>query len=99
MQRKAPLVVLAFVAVSLIWGSTYLGIRVALESFPPFLIGAVRFVGAGALLFGLARLRGERAPLAVEWRSAALTGVLFFVVGNGLVNLAGKSVSSGLASV
>ena len=74
MQKKAPLVVLAFAAVSVIWGSTYLGIRIALESFPPFLLGAIRFVLAGGLLFGWARLRGEPLPSAIEWRSAAVTG-------------------------
>jgi hypothetical protein len=72
---------------------------VALESFPPFLLGAIRFLAAGALLFGLARLRAEPMPRAIEWRSAAVTGVLFFVIGNGLVNVAEQSVSSGLASV
>jgi drug/metabolite transporter (DMT)-like permease len=89
----------AFLCVSLVWGSTYLGIRVALESFPPFLLGAIRFLGAGAVLFLVARLRGEPSPRAVEWGSALLTGALFFVVGNGLVNIAEQSVSSGLVSV
>jgi drug/metabolite transporter (DMT)-like permease len=92
-------IVLAFVAVSVIWGSTYYGIRVALESFPPFLLGALRFVFAGALLYGVLRVRGEEPPTPVEWGGAALTGVLFFVIGNGLVNLAEQSLSSGLASV
>lgn len=81
------------------WGSTYLGIRVALESFPPFFIGAVRFFGAGAALWVVARVRGERAPTRAEWGGALLAGTLFFVVGNGFVNLAERSVSSGLVSV
>jgi drug/metabolite transporter (DMT)-like permease len=89
----------AFVAVSIIWGSTYFGIRVALEDFPPFLIGALRFLAAGAILFAIGRARGEPSPRAVEWRSACATGALLFVVGNGLVNVAERSVSSGLASV
>jgi drug/metabolite transporter (DMT)-like permease len=90
---------LAFAAVCLIWGSTYLGIRVALESYPPFLLGALRFLVAGAVLFAVARARGERAPKLGEWGSASVTGALFFVVGNGLVNVAEKSVSSGVVSV
>jgi drug/metabolite transporter (DMT)-like permease len=94
-----PLLVAAFAVVCVVWGSTYLGIRVALEGFPPFLLGAVRFVAAGAVLFAVARWRGEPAPRAVEWGSALLTGALLFVVGNGLVNVAEQSVSSGLASV
>lgn len=94
-----PLLVAAFVAVCVVWGSTYLGIRVALEGFPPFLLGAVRFLAAGGVLFAVARVRGEPAPRAAQWGSALLTGGLLFVVGNGLVNVAEKSVSSGLASV
>jgi drug/metabolite transporter (DMT)-like permease len=92
-------VVIAFVAVSIIWGSTYLGIRIALEGFPPFAIGAMRFLIAGALLFAYLRARGEPAPTARQWGAATLTGALFFVVGNGLVNVAEQRVSSGLASV
>lgn len=92
-------IVLAFAVVSVVWGSTYFGIRVALESYPPFLIGAIRFIMAGALLFAWARLRGEAMPSPRQWGSAALTGILFFAVGNGLVNVAEQSVSSGLASV
>jgi drug/metabolite transporter (DMT)-like permease len=93
------LLVLAFVAVCTIWGSTYLGIRIALESFPPFLLGAVRFLTAGGVLYVLARWRGEPPLRSVEWGSALVTGSLLFVVGNGLVNVAEQSVSSGLASV
>jgi len=93
------LVALAFVAVSVIWGSTYLGIRIALAGFPPFLIGAIRFLTAGAALCGYARLRGQRWPSLREWGGSALVGGLFFVVGNGLLNVAELSVSSGLAAV
>ena len=98
-RSERTLAVIAFVAVSLIWGSTYLGIRVALEGFAPFQIGAIRFVVAGALLYAFLRARGEKAPTATQWGAAALTGFLFFVLGNGLVNIAEQRVSSGLASV
>jgi drug/metabolite transporter (DMT)-like permease len=98
-RSERTLAVLAFLAVSLIWGSTYLGIRVALEGFPPFVIGAIRFVVAGALLYGFLRARGVPAPTATQWGASALTGCLFFVLGNGLVNVAEQRVSSGLASV
>jgi drug/metabolite transporter (DMT)-like permease len=91
--------ILAFLAVSLIWGSTYLAIRVAIEAYPPFLLGGLRFLAAGAVMYAAARLRGEAAPTRVEWGSALLTGTLFFVLGNGLVNVAERSVSSGLAAV
>lgn len=98
MPRRS-LLILAFATVCLVWGSTYLAIRVALEGFPPFFIGAARFVLAGSALFAVARARGEAVPARKEWAASALTGTLFFVVGNGLVNLSERSVSSGLVSV
>jgi drug/metabolite transporter (DMT)-like permease len=91
--------VAAYLAVCVVWGSTYFGIRVALEAFPPFFLGAARFLLAGGALYAFARMRREPAPRAAEWASALVTGSLFFVVGNGLVNLAERSVSSGLVSV
>jgi drug/metabolite transporter (DMT)-like permease len=92
-------VVIAYAVVSVIWGSTYFGIRIALESFPPFLLGAVRFLPAGLLLLAIGRARGLRWPTRREWGAAAVTGALFFVVGNGLVNVAERTVSSGLVAV
>ncbi|MDP9033794.1 MAG: drug/metabolite exporter YedA [Myxococcota bacterium] len=92
-------VAIAFLAVCILWGSTFFGIRIALESFPPFLIGALRFFCAGLLLFGVAFARHERLPRTLEWAGAALTGSLYFIVGNCLVNFAEQSISSGLASI
>jgi drug/metabolite transporter (DMT)-like permease len=89
----------AYAAVCVIWGSTYFAVRVALESWPPFFLGAARFLLAGGSLYALARARGEPAPRAKEWGSALVVGVLFFVAGNGLINVAERSVSSGLASI
>jgi drug/metabolite transporter (DMT)-like permease len=96
MRRSSAL---AFAVVCVVWGSTYLGIRIALEGFPPFLVGALRFIGAGGALYAFARWKGLPSPRAAEWGSALVTGVLFFVIGNGLVNVAEQSVSSGLTSV
>jgi drug/metabolite transporter (DMT)-like permease len=93
------LVAVAFGVVCVVWGSTYLAIRVALAGFPPFFLGAARFVVAGAALWGFARWRGEPSPSVRQWGSALITGSLFFLVGNGLVNVAEQSVSSGLVSV
>lgn len=89
----------ALLAVYLIWGSTYFAMRVALESFPPFAMGAVRFLLAGALLLAYARLRGAPWPTARQWGAAALVGTLLFAGGNGGIALAEQSVSSGLAAV
>ncbi len=96
----APRVALALAAVFLIWGSTYLAIRFALEGgFPPFLLGGIRFLIAGGLVFAFLRLRGVAPPTRAQWRNAAVMGVLLLVLGNGMVNFAEKTVSSGMAAV
>ena len=93
-------VALALAAVYLIWGSTYLGIRFALEGgFPPFLLGGIRFSIAGALMYAFLRWRGMPAPTRAQWRNAAVLGVLLMLLGNGMVNLAEQSVGSGMAAV
>ena len=92
-------VFLALAAVYLIWGSTYLGIRIALEAYPPFLMGGLRFVAAGSLLYGFLRLRGHAPPTRAQWRNAMVLGLLLVMLGNGLVNFAEMTVSSGLAAV
>ncbi len=91
--------VAAFAAIYLIWGSTYLGIAIALETLPPFLLAGVRFLAAGALLYGVARLRGAPAPPAAAWRAATLAGALLMLGGNGLVTWAEQTVSTGLAAL
>lgn len=99
-SRAAPwLVLAAFAAVYLIWGSTYLAIRISLETLPPFALAAFRFLVAGALLYGWSRWRGAPRPRAVEWRSAAVTGGLLLVGGNGLVVWAEQTVPSGIAAL
>jgi len=86
-------------ALYIIWGSTYLGIRIALESYPPFLLAGIRFAIAGSLLFSYLRLRGATMPTARQWRNAAITGILLLGFGNGLVCYAEESVSSGISAV
>jgi drug/metabolite transporter (DMT)-like permease len=91
---------LAWLIVCLVWGSTYLAIRVGVESVPPFLMAGVRFTVAGLLLGGIAWLRGERLPArASDWRALALAGVLLLCAGNGLVVWAEQYVDSGTASI
>jgi len=92
-------VVAALVAVYVIWGSTYLAIRIALEGIPPFLMGGVRFVVAGCVLFAVLWLRGGPAPTPRQWRHAALVGGLLLVGGNGGVIVAEQSVASGLTAL
>lgn len=93
-------IALALAAVYVIWGSTYLGIRFALEGgFPPFLLGGIRFVIAGGLMYAFLRWRGVPAPTRPQWRNAALMGLLLMLFGNGMVNLAEQTVSSGMTAV
>ncbi len=90
---------LAFAAVYIIWGSTYLGIRVAIETIPPFLMVGVRFFAAGAILFAWSLWRGDPLPRAVHWRSAAIIGALLLVSGNGLLAWGEKTIPSGVAAL
>jgi len=93
------LVPLALFAVYVVWGSTYLAIRVALDSWPPFLLGAVRFLAAGGALYAFLRRRGMPAPTRLQWRNAAISGTLLLGIGNGLVCYAEQTVASGLAAI
>jgi drug/metabolite transporter (DMT)-like permease len=90
---------LALVSLYLIWGSTYLGIRIAIETFPPFMMGAIRFLVAGAALYVFLRLRGHANPSGAQWRGAAIVGALLLVGGNGSVIFAEQQISSGLAAL
>lgn len=98
--HPAPLlVVAAFAAVYVLWGSTYYGIRVAVETMPPFLMAGTRFFLAGACLYAWSRYRGAGAPQPVHWRSAAVIGSLFLLMGNGALSWAEQSVPSGLCAL
>ena len=99
MPRLRALVVLSLLAVYLIWGSTYLGIRIALESWPPFLMSALRFLAAGVVMYAFLRWRGVAAPTPRQWRNTVVTGTLLLAAGNGLVCYAEQTVSSSLAAV
>lgn len=90
---------IAWLAVCLIWGTTYLGIRVALETIPPGLVGGIRYVIAGALLAAVLRGRGERLPGREHWSGLALLGFLMICLGNGGVIWAEQWVPSGIAAV
>lgn len=89
----------AFAAIYIIWGSTYLGIRFAIETISPFLMAGVRFLLAGAMLYGWARVRGAPRPLRVHWRSAAIIGALLLLGGNGGVTWGEQHIASGLAAL
>jgi drug/metabolite transporter (DMT)-like permease len=87
------------VSVYIVWGSTYLAIRFAVDTIPPFLMASTRFLIAGGFLFLWRYLSGDRRPTRVEWRSAAIAGTLLLLGGNGLVSWAEQHVASGIAAL
>ena len=92
-------VALAYGAIYVIWGSTYLAILFAVASIPPFLMAGMRFLTAGSLILVWMRLKGAPAPTAPQWRSAAIIGFLLLVVGNGALSWAEQRVPSGIAAL
>ena len=89
----------AWILVCVVWGTTYLAIRIALETVPPMLMAAIRWIVAGSILLGYLRLRGVTLPRRRSWPSLALIGVLMTSVGNGAVVWAEQSIPSGLAAL
>src|ERR1700745_652322 len=92
-------ILLAFAALYLIWGSTYLGIRLAIDSIPPFLMAGSRYLTAGLILYGIARARGATRPPAITWRSSLIVGGFLLLGGNGGVTVSEQYIDTGLAAV
>jgi drug/metabolite transporter (DMT)-like permease len=90
---------LAFATVYLIWGSTYLGIRVAVRTMPPFLMSGCRYLLAGGILFAALRATGVAAPTLAQWIRSGLAGVVMLAGGNGLVTWAEQRVASNFAAL
>jgi drug/metabolite transporter (DMT)-like permease len=98
-KNQTFLIIAALFCTYFIWGSTYLAIEFGIESFPPFLMGAVRFIIAGALLYALLRALGAPNPSMQEWRGAAIVGFLLPAVGHGTVCYVQQSISSSVAAL
>ena len=98
-RPAAAKVLAAFAAVYLVWGSTYLAIRVAIDSLPPLLMAGTRFLLAGGVLYAVMRLRGEPAPERRHWRTTALIGMLLLMFGNGGVVMAERTVPTGMVAL
>jgi drug/metabolite transporter (DMT)-like permease len=92
-------IITAFAAVYVLWGSTYLGIRVAVETIPPFSMAGSRAIAAGAILYAWARWRGAAKPEFAHWRGAAIVGGLLLLGGNGLLSWAEQRVPSGVSAL
>ncbi|HEY0526048.1 MAG TPA: EamA family transporter [Stellaceae bacterium] len=91
--------VAAFAAIYLIWGSTYLAVRVAVETIPPLLMMGIRSLAAGVALYVWARRSTGTGPTQREWANAALIGVLLFTTGHGLLAIAERDADSGISAV
>lgn len=89
----------AFAAIYVVWGSTYLAIRFAVGTIPPFLMAGTRFLTAGSLLYAFVRLRGAARPTRGEWRDAAIAGTLLLAGGNGGVTWAEQVIPSGVTAL
>jgi len=91
--------VVAFAIIYVVWGSTFLAIRIGVREVPPFLLAGMRFLAAGLALLGWVLIRGERSPAWREWQSATILAVLIFVLDYGLLFWAEQRVASGIAAV
>jgi len=92
-------ILLAFAIIYLVWGSTYLAIRVGVREVPPFLFAGMRFSAAGIVLYAWMRAKGTASPTRREWAAVSLVAVLIFVLDYGLLFWAEKRVPSGIAAV
>ncbi|KAA3612294.1 MAG: hypothetical protein DWQ05_20055 [Calditrichaeota bacterium] len=91
--------ILAFISIYIIWGSTYLAIRFAIETLPPFLMAGIRFLLAGGVMYFILRWKGIPPPTRTEWRDMSIIGAFLFLGGNGGVVWAEQFVPSGLTSL
>src|SRR5712671_5617936 len=98
-SRTAMWVVLAFGLVYVVWGSTYLAIRVGIESFPPLLLAGSRHLLTGLILYPVLRWKSGVRPTPAHWRASFITGFLLLAVGNGGVCLAERTVPSGVTAL
>lgn len=98
-QKQRWLISVSLLALYLIWGATFLAMKIAIDSLPPFLMAALRFLGAGGLLYVLLRLRGVAAPTRPQWLGAAVVGTLLLACGNGGVAFAQQWVATGAAAL
>ena len=98
-KNQALLIVLALFCTYFIWGSTYLAIRFGIESFPPFLMGGIRFTVAGAILYIVMRFLGAPNLTKQQWLAAIAVGIMLPAIGNGTVCYVQQTVSSSVAAL
>jgi drug/metabolite transporter (DMT)-like permease len=89
----------AFASVYIVWGSTYLAIRFAIETIPPLLMAGFRFIIAGLLMYVWGRFRSKERPTRIHWQSAAIVGLMLMLVGNGGLSWSEQLIPSGIAAL
>src|SRR5262245_21567206 len=90
---------IALSALYIVWGSTYLAIRFAVDTLPPFLQAGLRFFISAVILIGWRRLAGDVMPTRTQWKSLTIIGTLLLLGGNGLVSFAEQRIASGIAAL
>lgn len=98
-SKRTIAIVIALLSVYIIWGSTYLGIKIAIETFPPLLMAGIRFILAGALLYGFVAYKERKHPTLIEWRDTTIIGTLLLLGGNGFVVIAEQHIPSSIAAI
>src|SRR5882762_11140808 len=96
---KRTIVIVAFAALYLVWGSTYLGIRFAIESIPPFLMAGMRFLLAGVIMYVIAWSQGTYKSNWANWRTSLIIGACLLLAGNGGVTISEQYIDTGLAAL
>src|SRR3989440_10806957 len=92
-------VIIAFAALYLVWGSTYLGIRFAIETIPPFLMAGMRFLLAGVIMYVIAWSQGSHKSSWANWRTSLIIGACLLLAGNGGVTISEQYIDTGLAAL
>lgn len=98
-SARAGMVLASFAAVYILWGSTYLAIRIGIESFPPLLLAGLRHLSLGVIFYPFFRRSTGERPTIAQWRTTFITGVILLALGNGTVSWAEKFVPSGIAAL
>jgi drug/metabolite transporter (DMT)-like permease len=92
-------VLLALLAVYVLWGSTYFAIKIALQNYPPFLLTSIRMFIAGLIMYVILRFRRESPPTRAQWRNVFILAIFMVVLSNALINIAEQTVATGLVAI
>ncbi|MCG8642256.1 MAG: EamA family transporter, partial [Desulfobacterales bacterium] len=98
-KRNQVYIIIALISLYIFWGGTYLGMKIAIETLPPFIMAGIRFLSAGVILYIWARASGAERPKKIHWKNAGVIGALLLLGGNGVVAWAEQLIPSGIAAL